>query len=75
MLTRKHLVQAAQLMHDYGELHAGALDHDASALVGPSSEPYVPLRARGGRDVEAACTSAVAVAYDDATGRLTFTRR
>ena len=76
LLTRKHLVQAGQLMHDYGEVTAGALDHDAGALVGPSSDPYVPMRARASQQHDGgACSSRISFSYNEATGDLVFTQR
>lgn len=75
MLTRRHLTKAAQLMHDYGELYTGSLEHNAAGFTGPSSDPYVPLEAQSSREHEPASGTTVFFMYEETTGRLIFSRR
>ncbi len=59
-------------MHDYGELYAGSLDHNAAGLTGPSAEPYVPMDARGKASGEAPAEGTIFFRYEEETGRVHF---
>lgn len=74
MLTRKHLTRAVQLMHDYGELRAGTLEHEAADFAGPSYEPYVPL-ARNSSQTDDAQRHSISFHHDEKSGRLIFVQR
>lgn len=69
MLTRKHVLQAAQLMRDYGGLRAGSMEHGGAGLTGPMADPH--LRREAARsDAAAPGVLTLSFARDGQTGQL-----